>query len=140
MTFFLLLAMGFQHELGYFQVVGGCYLKYFLVEDFVFLHLFGCWELLWAVAWLYCWSWDGFGSGHNFHLILLCGDEFPPFVSHLCFLSHMGVGIRWGGSRLIWLGLKLRTKLPFQLKVSFHLLDESGEGQSLVLQGLHLII
>ena len=53
---------------------------------------------------------DGFGFGYNSCLISLCGDEFPLFISHLCFFSHNGVGIGLARTRLIWLGLKFWTQ------------------------------
>ena len=110
LTSSLLQAMGCQHELGCFQGLGGFSLKYLLLKAFDFLNLLEHWELLGVAAWF---AGFGFGSGHHFHFVLLCGDKLLPFFNSFCFFSYTGVAVRLGGSRLICLGLEFWTQLPF---------------------------
>ena len=125
LTSFLLWVIGYQHELGYLQV-GGCYLAYFLVEDFPSLSPMGHWELLWSCMVILVVLGTGSGLATTHVLYLFVGMSF--LILSVAFVSFLmrGLVFGWVWSRLIWLGLKFWTQFPFQIKLSSHLLNESG--------------
>ena len=87
------LGHGCQCELGYFQVVGGCSLKYLLVKGFDFLNLLEHWELLQVVVLLVLDS----GLATTFTLYFFVRISFFLFSVALVSFLICGLVSGWAG-------------------------------------------
>ena len=119
---------------GMFSRGGGCSLKYLLVKVFDLPNQLGLWKLLWVAVLL-----DS-GFSMTFTLYFFIGVSF--FLFSVALVSFLISGLVTGWVGLDWSdwGWSFGPNFPSSSRYVFIFLIMVGWGQSLVLQGLHLMI